>query len=258
VNPVPATRSPRHSRERFSDTARRSLLRALLDGTLTPGERLHDDDLTAWLGISRTPIRSALDRLAELGLVDISANRSTRVASPTPETHRAALQVYGALHGAIAHSVLPALPEDDVDALCDEARRVAEIATDQTVAEPLARSTLTAEPLAGETLARQPLIWGREHLQAMGEITAFVSRRCANPLLLSVAAELDLRLAFSFVALRVPIDPRAVARCGELVVKAARGRDPHSFVVAMEEFLGSCAAPEVAGARVARTVGRGG
>lgn len=249
MSPVPVSRSPRHSRERLSDTARRALLRALLDGTLSPGERLHDDDLTAWLGISRTPIRSALDRLAELGLVDISANRSTRVASPTPESHRAALQIYGALHGAIAHSVLPDLPADDVDALCDEAKRVAGLAADPTT---------TAEPSGGEPAPAPNLIWGREHLQAMGEITAFVSRRCANPLLLSVAAELDLRLAFSFVALRVPIDRRAVARCGDHVVAAARGRDPQSFAEAMQEFLGSCAAPEVARPRLARSVGRGG
>ncbi len=157
------------------------------------------------------------------------------------------------MHGAIAHSVLPTLPEDDVDALCAEARRVADLGREAGTGE-----TAAGEPAAGERAAGQPLVWSREHLQAMGEITAFVSRRCANPLLLSVAAELDLRLAFSFVALRIPIDRRAVGLCGEGVVAAARARDPHSFVAAMEEFLGSCAAPDIARARVVRTVGRGG
>lgn len=60
------------------------LLAAILDGTLTPGERLRDVELQEWLGVSRTPIRLALERLAEMRLVEIVANRSTRVSRAVP------------------------------------------------------------------------------------------------------------------------------------------------------------------------------
>lgn len=49
-------------------------------GELAPGERLTEDELAAWLGISRTPVREALGRLASIGLVELDATRGARVA----------------------------------------------------------------------------------------------------------------------------------------------------------------------------------
>lgn len=65
----------------LSDEAYVRIESAIMDGTLQPGERLRDSDLVEWLGISRTPIRHALDRLAEQGLVEMERNRFTRVAA---------------------------------------------------------------------------------------------------------------------------------------------------------------------------------
>ncbi|MFE1646279.1 GntR family transcriptional regulator [Microbacterium sp. P01] len=56
--------------------------RAILDGTLQPGERLRDVDLAERLQVSRTPVREALQRLERFGLVEVSANRWTRVSTP--------------------------------------------------------------------------------------------------------------------------------------------------------------------------------
>jgi DNA-binding GntR family transcriptional regulator len=52
--------------------------RAIMDGTLAPGERLRDAELCAWLELSRTPVREALARLEEDGLVETSPQRYTR------------------------------------------------------------------------------------------------------------------------------------------------------------------------------------
>lgn len=54
---------------------------AILDGTLSPGSQLKDKELAAQLGVSRTPIREALLRLEDEGLVQTKPNRSTRVSS---------------------------------------------------------------------------------------------------------------------------------------------------------------------------------
>lgn len=55
---------------------------AILDGTLQPGERLRDHDLARRLGVSRTPVREALQRLERTGLVEVAPNRYTRVSVP--------------------------------------------------------------------------------------------------------------------------------------------------------------------------------
>jgi DNA-binding GntR family transcriptional regulator len=55
---------------------------AIRDGTLTPGQRLRDIELATALGVSRTPVREALQRLTRIGLVEVSANRYTRVSVP--------------------------------------------------------------------------------------------------------------------------------------------------------------------------------
>ena len=62
------------------DQAYAQLRDAILDGTLEPGEHLRDAAIADWLGLSRTPIREALARLEEYGLVETSPNRYTRVA----------------------------------------------------------------------------------------------------------------------------------------------------------------------------------
>lgn len=53
----------------------------ILDGTLAPGAQLRDKELAEQLGVSRTPIREALLRLEDEGLVKTIPNRSTLVSS---------------------------------------------------------------------------------------------------------------------------------------------------------------------------------
>lgn len=55
---------------------------AILDGRLAPGQRLRDQELAEWLGVSRTPVREALQRLERAGLVEVSPHRYTRVSRP--------------------------------------------------------------------------------------------------------------------------------------------------------------------------------
>jgi DNA-binding GntR family transcriptional regulator len=73
------------------------LLAAILDGTLQPGEFLGDDELSSWLGVSRTPIREAIARLEAYGLIDVQA-RYTRIAERDPAAYADAAQLLAGLH----------------------------------------------------------------------------------------------------------------------------------------------------------------
>ncbi|MCF6233212.1 MAG: GntR family transcriptional regulator [Rhodobacteraceae bacterium] len=56
-----------------------------MSGTLTAGQVLQQDRIAAQFGVSRMPVREALALLAARGLVDLTANRSARVAALTRE-----------------------------------------------------------------------------------------------------------------------------------------------------------------------------
>lgn len=51
----------------------------IISGTIAKGQIITENDLSARLGVSRTPVRGALRRLAEEGLVNISPNRRATV-----------------------------------------------------------------------------------------------------------------------------------------------------------------------------------
>ena len=56
----------------------------IITGVLKPGERLEEIGLAERFGVSRTPIREALQQLGAAGLVDIRPHRGAVVGSPDP------------------------------------------------------------------------------------------------------------------------------------------------------------------------------
>jgi DNA-binding GntR family transcriptional regulator len=65
----------------------------IISGELRPGDPLVEAQLSADLGISKTPVREALIRLTRDGLVVQELHRRSRVATPTPEDVRQACEV---------------------------------------------------------------------------------------------------------------------------------------------------------------------
>jgi DNA-binding GntR family transcriptional regulator len=99
------------------DDAYRAILDAIVDGTLAPGERLNDADLGNWLGVSRTPIREALGRLEQAGLVQTKPGRFTIVSPLDVRETTAAQQVAAAMHELAVREAVPVLSADDLDAM---------------------------------------------------------------------------------------------------------------------------------------------
>jgi DNA-binding GntR family transcriptional regulator len=105
--PVPSSAPTEH--QLLRDTVREKIHDAIMDGTLEPGERLNDDELIAWLGVSRTPIREALSQLARAGLIEMAPNRYTRVTTPNPSEVVEAMQTLGVLFGGVVRLAVPRL-----------------------------------------------------------------------------------------------------------------------------------------------------
>jgi DNA-binding GntR family transcriptional regulator len=83
------------------------ILGAVHDGTLLPGQRISDAELAQQFGVSRTPVREALQRLREIGIIEASPSRFTRVADVTPLQTAQAFVVWLALYSALVEEVVP-------------------------------------------------------------------------------------------------------------------------------------------------------
>jgi DNA-binding GntR family transcriptional regulator len=75
--------SPVHrsaARERISDRVYDELVSAIREMRLAPGALLSETELSAQLGVSRTPVRDAISRLVDIGLLEVVPQVGTSVA----------------------------------------------------------------------------------------------------------------------------------------------------------------------------------
>jgi GntR family transcriptional regulator, vanillate catabolism transcriptional regulator len=86
---------------------------AVLAGEFGPGERLHEARLTALCGVSRTPVRAALQALAAEGLLDYTPNRGYAVRSYPIGEIISAYEVRAVLEGLAARLAAERGLDDD-------------------------------------------------------------------------------------------------------------------------------------------------
>jgi len=85
----------------YQARAAEQLRRWILDGTLAPGSRLNEVALAHDLGISRGPLREALQRVAAQGLVEVVRHRGTFVRTFRPDQVTNLYEVRIALERAV-------------------------------------------------------------------------------------------------------------------------------------------------------------
>jgi DNA-binding GntR family transcriptional regulator len=108
----------RHShQQRAADVVREALRDAILDGELEPGTRLREEELAREFGVSRTPVREALQQLVAEGIVEISPHQGAVVTRLSVEDILAIYVVREALEGVSARLAARRATTRQIDAL---------------------------------------------------------------------------------------------------------------------------------------------
>ncbi|UAL54448.1 MULTISPECIES: GntR family transcriptional regulator [Metabacillus] len=89
----------------------------IIDGTLQPKEKLNDADLAQALGVSRTPIREALQLLNVQGFVEMFPGVGTQVTSVNKEDINKILPPLGVLQALAAELATPVISQESIDSL---------------------------------------------------------------------------------------------------------------------------------------------
>lgn len=103
--------------DQLVDQATEALREAIVLGRLRPGSRLVQEQLAEELGISRTPLREALRRLEQQGLVTVLGSRGLAVTEPSPEALLDTYDVREALDGLAARLAATRMAPGEVAAL---------------------------------------------------------------------------------------------------------------------------------------------
>ncbi|MCY8602122.1 GntR family transcriptional regulator [Bacillus spizizenii] len=77
--PIPSN-TPKPIRQTAKTIALEQIQKWIVEGILAPGEKINDDELAKALGVSRTPVREALQLLAVQGFVEMSPGKETRIS----------------------------------------------------------------------------------------------------------------------------------------------------------------------------------
>lgn len=109
---------------------------AIVSGELEPGSVLRQEQLSERFGVSRTPVREALRRLAALGLVSFVPNRGVRVRTLSHDELEQAFLVRAELEALVTEIAAPKLDEEALAELQACEQRFARLTKELRSREP--------------------------------------------------------------------------------------------------------------------------
>jgi DNA-binding GntR family transcriptional regulator len=120
---------------------------AVISGELAPGTVLRQEQLSERFGVSRTPIREALRRLAATGLVSFVPNRGVRVRTISREEIREAFLVRAELEALVTELATPRMTSAALERLREADARFDELTGEllDRRRDPEERTQLTGE-----------------------------------------------------------------------------------------------------------------
>ena len=103
------------SRRLLSDEVFDRLRDSIVRGELVPGEKVRDGELAERLGLSRTPVREALARLADTGLVEARPGVYTRITTLNRRDVEKTLAVLRSLDQLALETAVPLMTRQDLE-----------------------------------------------------------------------------------------------------------------------------------------------
>ncbi|MFJ9813031.1 GntR family transcriptional regulator [Streptomyces sp. NPDC101158] len=107
------------------DRAYETLRDAIVRGDLAPGSVVRDSEVAERLGLSRAPVREALARLGDEGLVETKPQSYTRVTRLVSRVVRDAASVVRVMHELAARTAVPLLGPEGIRAMREANERFA-------------------------------------------------------------------------------------------------------------------------------------
>jgi DNA-binding GntR family transcriptional regulator len=117
------TTLPRVRRTLLRDTAYEVIRDAIVRADIPPGAVVSNAAVAEQLGLSRAPVRDALARLADEGLVETKPQSYTRVTPLALKEVRDAAEVVRAMHELAARTAVPLLTAGHIEAMREANRR---------------------------------------------------------------------------------------------------------------------------------------
>lgn len=160
--------------ESLADRTYTALREAIAVGELERGARITERGLAAMLSVSATPIREALRRLEQDGLIERAGPKTLRIAEMPPSTPQEMAEVESALRGLVARFAAGKATDrqlDDLDAVLDRADEIA--------------VTIDQRRAAGLSIESQV----RALMSALRSFDAALDECCGNPALIRLLAQ---------------------------------------------------------------------
>ena len=116
IMPIPSRSSyetPKSAKIRIYEALREWII----DGTLKPGEKILDSEVSQYFSVSRTPVREAMQMLAEQKLIEVRPGRESRVSeldvTDIPQTYK----LLAELHSTALEFAFDRIDEDAINRL---------------------------------------------------------------------------------------------------------------------------------------------
>jgi GntR family transcriptional regulator, trigonelline degradation regulator len=172
--------SGRHDRRRVTDWVYEELKGAIVDLRLPPGEPLREATLAEQLGVSKTPIREALARLEQDGLVETTSFKGAVVAGYSRQDLLEIYELRELLEIVAARSAAESASDADLarlDHISRQCRRPANRADPAKIAALISEFDTVMFDQVQNTRIRALIENLRAHLTRIGQLTAEIPGR---------------------------------------------------------------------------------
>lgn len=198
-------------RQSLSEQVYGYVKRMILSGAIRGGERIPEEKVAQQFGVSRTPIREALSRLEEYGLIQIKPRSYAEVVALEPREAGQLAIIRSQLETLAVGLLTDCGTEEDFDEL------------DVLVQEC---NALIAEGDIATTFERDGLL----HLE--------IARRTGNRHLYEICEKLDAKIQLLRLVLSIPLEKLKIyVKHHDEIVRSMRRRDKEKAVALMKHHI---------------------